>query len=132
VKAYNICMLIIFINAAAFLLGSLGVFPGIDHTSFGAISALLGQSQFAILVVAGLMSAGTAVFLGTKIISSQGVAYGTFAALFWTSFVISAGIIRGIPLPGMELIFPIFTVACTMIFLVALIQMPTGGMKSHE
>lgn len=87
----------------------------------------------AILGVTVAMIIGTALFLNSRAFSAQAVSYGTFTGIFWVSVASSTLILYSLAseFPGMEIVLAIFLMACTLTFAMALIQMPTGGQKSH-
>lgn len=92
--------------------------PGTD-ISFPGITALAG------------MIAVASSFIGSKVTSPSGVAITWFALLFWGSFSTAFIVLTQIPLPGLELFLTIFSLAALLIFSNAVIQMPTGGQRSH-
>ena len=85
--------------------------------------------------IAIIMLGATAVvpFVQGKFFSAEGVAYVVFALVFWGSFATTTLIF--IPMvnrfSGLAIFVSIFGIASALIFVIALVQMPTGGQKSH-
>ena len=84
-----------------------------------------------ISALAAAMAAATIIILNTKLITDRGIAMVAFTLIFWGSFITAIAVMTKTNIPGMELIYGIFFLASTLIFINALVQMPTGGQKSH-
>jgi len=146
-RAYNFCMLIIYINIGFAVVASLNVFGSeIESHTTGIISLsetiltakftipLIGVDVTAPMVLAGLMVTGSIlVYNTTPGPQPSGVAIGAFAIVFWGSLT-STGIIIGSftdDFPATGMFYAIFLLVSTLMFLMALIQMGSGGHKSH-
>lgn len=145
-RAYNIAMAQIFISCGFVVSAALGVFGNMSEYT-GIYQSLMvfadpwftiGPITFnGITAIAILMVGATTLVLNSRLFSSEGVAIGVFAAVFWGSFAISStifGALRdgdGNPFPGLLIFVGIYGIASALIFVIALVQMPTGGQKSH-
>lgn len=132
-KAYNMAMFVVFINAGFAIVDAFGIF-GSEISGmadiFGRLTWLTNPLVMATL--AGAMAAGTIVVLNSNVITDRGIAYVTFISTFWGSVILTGIVIFGkINIPGLELFYTIYCMACALIFVNALIQMSTGGQKSH-
>ena len=75
---------------------------------------------------------GTILILNSKPgPSSQGVSYGIFTIVFWGGITSTWGVLKGFDVPGIDFIYTMFVLIATLVFIMALIQMSTGGQKSH-
>ena len=130
-------MVVIFINAGFAIINQMGVFGDeIATRSTIFYNPLIQMFLNPIVVTAfsGLLVAATAIVLNTRVITDKGVAYGTFTALYFSSvFLTGMTIFANYDrfFPGVEIFYTIYVLACTVIFIIALVQMPTGGQKSH-
>ena len=137
-------MATIFINCGFPLAVVMGGFGNLEkhqglYTNLGWISKSfnIGIISFSggdlILVIAGLMVLGTALFLNSRAFSSQGVAIALFTGIFWIPFGTTSLIIRSVAkdFPGLNIIWSIYFLIAILIFAIAMIQLPTGGQKSH-
>ena len=138
-------MAMIFINCGFPLSIAMGGFGNLEkHTGIYNSLAWLTQPVFnigtiefsggnLILIIAGLMVVGTALFLNSRLFSSQGVAYALFAGIFWVPFGTTSAIILSIShdFPGLNILWIIFLLVSVLIFAMAMVQLPTGGQKTH-
>jgi len=138
-------MAMIFINCGFPLSIAMGGFGSIEkHTGIYDSITWLAKPLFkigiievsgsdVIIAIAVLMIIGTALFLNSRAFSSQGVAYATFAGIFWVPFLTSSTIILSIAndFPGLNILWLIFLLVSVLIFAMAMVQLPTGGQKSH-
>jgi hypothetical protein len=139
-KAYDYAMALIFINAGFAIVFSLDIF-GTGFSSQWSALTVFTDLEFTVpgttftfngvLALAGVIAIASATVLGTKVVSPAGIATGTFAAVFWGAFITAFITLTTIPLPGLNLWITIFTLSAVLIFVVALVQMQTGGQKSH-
>ena len=148
-RAFNLSCLMIFINCGFYIMISMGVFSGMDAPTH-AYSGIQGfiKSSFSIglisisgsdivIAIAILMIVGTALVLNSRVFSSQGVAFGVFTGVFWVSIGTTDVILMNIhdssgnPFPGLGIFVTIYTIAAFFIFVIALVQLATGGQKSH-
>ena len=81
--------------------------------------------------VAGVLAVAAAVlgFFGGQ--AASGVAIGGFAIVFWGSIVSTKIFLTSIATPEIDMFYNVFMLAATLIFIIALFQMTTGGQKSH-
>lgn len=136
----------IFINAGIYVTAAMNVFGDLSSVSgiFGSLSFLytpiiplpfnlpfFGASIEGLEMIWIAMAAGTIVILNSNAINDRGVAMIVFGVIFWGSIGITWEIIAKIDLPGVIMFYSIFTLAATLIFMMTLIQMPTGGQKSY-
>lgn len=140
-KGYNLSMAIIFINIAAVILAASNAFPGLmgpdaETESFlltlGREGLVIGGVEINILAIAIILMAATAVLLGSRGPSATGISIMMFAAIYWGSLLLCMDLISAIPLPGMGMYVSLFLTIAALIFIVTLIQMPTGGMKAYD
>ena len=140
-KAYNLAMILIFINIASILLISIGAFPGMVGPTDETESFILNLGnegvevlgvEINILGIAIILMGATAVLLGSRGPSASGIAIMMFAAVYWGSLLMCLDLISAIPLPEMGMYVSIFTTIAALIFIATLLQMPTGGMKSYD
>lgn len=141
-RAYNLGMGMIFINCGFAIVFSLDIFGSQFETHSAVWDALrvIATLEFAIpgtdisfpgIAGFAIAIAGASSFIGSKVVSTSGVAIVMFAVLFWGSFGLAFTVLTQIPLPGIGLFLTIFLVAALLIFSNAIIQMPTGGQRSH-
>ena len=143
-KAYDMAMIVIFINAGYAIMDQIGVFGNeisSRASTFGGFAWLsdpiitipgVNLAVTGILAISVAIALSTVVILNTNAINDRGLAIAIFAFVFYTSiFITGKTVFDNYNMPGLELFYTIYILACTMIFLVAVIQMPTGGMKSH-
>ncbi len=140
-RAYNISMLLIMINAAGILIISTGAFPGLIGPGGNAESLLLtlgregfgiGDVTVSVVAIAAILMTATAVLLGSRGPSASGIAIFTFAVIFWGSLLMMLDLLATIPLPGINTFLAIFATIAVLIFIATIVQMPTGGMKSFD
>ena len=138
-RAYNMAMATIFINAGIYVVGILGMFGSIGNDSFmdifttfaNPIITIAGVEVRGIDAIAGALAIGTIVFLNSNAVNDRGIAYTIFTVIFWGSFGIASVSLSEIALPGVEVFYTIYFLAACLIFIMALVQMPMGGQKSH-
>jgi hypothetical protein len=140
-KAYDIAMIWIFVCCAFPIIDAMGITGFSDYTAVYESLGWLTNPIFTIpglgLAVTGItalaiaFALATIIVLNTNMVTDRGLAMGVFAIIFWGSFTTAMTIMTKIPYPGMNLFYTIFFLASTLIFIISLIQMPTGGMQSH-
>lgn len=131
-RAYNMSMATIFVNCGFAVIGSIGVFNiGSEYTGiFNRLTYL--AHPLVVTALAGILAAATIVILNSNAVTDKGVAYTTFTTTFWGSFGIASLIFaKFTKYPGIEMFYIIYTIACALMFVIGLVQMPTGGQKSH-
>ena len=139
-RAFDLSMALICLNAGIYIANAIGCFGDMSDVT-GIFPQLLfltnpiiniaGIELKGIDIIAGALAGGTIVVVNTNAINDRGIAYTVFAVVFWGSFVISSVVLTKIPFPGIEMFYAVFFLISVMIFVIALIQMPTGGQKSH-
>ena len=145
-RAYNLAMSLIFINCGFAVAAVMGAFGSMsEYTGIYQELQILATPIISIgpIEVTGmtaitvLLIGATALVLNSRAFSSEGVAMGAFTVVFWGSVSISGAIFSkiqdgdGNPFPGIGVFLAIFLLVSTLIFVNALVQMPTGGQKSH-
>ena len=142
-KAYNLAMGFILINCGFALLGSMGdvFFEASAHS--GGLDFLTTLLTVDLVTIGGfsftgmhaftaLLLAGSFLVLNSKLgPESKGYAYVAFTVVFWGGFVSTYTIIDSIDVPGMSVISTLVFLIATLVFVMTLIQMPTGGQKSY-
>lgn len=139
-RAFDLSMALICFNAGIYITNAIGCF-GDMSTVTGIFPQLLfltdpiiniaGIELKGIDLIAGALAGGTIVIVNTNAINDRGIAYTAFAVVFWGSFIISSVVLTKIPFPGIEMFYTVFFLISILIFVIALIQMPTGGQKAH-
>lgn len=141
-KAYDLSMALICINAGIYVTSAMGVFgdlAGLDGV-FNTLSIFFNPlftipgtdySVRGIDALAGLLAGGTIVVLNTNLVNDRGISYGAFTVVFWTSFLMTSLVFNQINLPGISVFYVVFFLLSVMIFTMTLIQMPTGGQKNY-
>lgn len=131
-RAYNLAMALIFINAGFLVVMASGAFGGL----LDAYGANIPSMSFAqIGIVAGTIGAAAAVSVllrgGGQSVTSAAIS--TFSGIYWASNAASLTLLWNLSyaFPGLEIFMVIFFLAAILIFVNALIQIPTGGQKSH-
>lgn len=138
-KAYDLAMGLIFINAGIYIVATMNLFG--DLSSVGGIFESLSIFTDPLITVAGIpikgidaiaafLAGGTIVVYNSNAINDRGIAMIAFSAVFWGSFLLTSVVFNKINLPGIAEIYTVFLLAATLIFVMTLIQMPTGGQKS--
>ena len=143
-RAYNLAMFLIFINCGVMITAALGAFGDMNEYSAGVdtlntlanpVFKVGGVSITGIQSIALLMLGATAVvpIIRGKFFSAEGVAYVVFIIVFWGSFATTTLIFTPMVnrFPGLAIFVGIFGIASALIFVIALVQMPTGGQKTH-
>jgi len=140
-KAYDLSMALIFINAGIYITSAMGVFgdlAGLDSV-FSQLSIFynplfdipyIGYTVRGIDALAGLLAGGTIVVLNSNYITDRGISYGAFTLMFWGSFGTTSLVLNKINIPGITIFYTVFTIAAVFLFAITLVQMPTGGQKS--
>lgn len=141
-KAYDLAMTQIFISAGIYITALMDLFGDLSDVT-GTFSSLsifynpiftvpyLGYAVKGVDMIALVMALGTIVVANTNAIKDRGIAYIAFSAVFWGSFMITSVIINQIDFPGVTVFYSVYLLASTLIFVMTLIQMPTGGQKSY-
>lgn len=141
-KAYDLAMTQIFISAGIYITALMDLFGDLSDVT-GTFSSLsifynpiftvpyLGYVVKGVDMIALVMALGTIVVANTNAIKDRGIAYIAFSAVFWGSFMITSVIINQIDFPGVTVFYSVYLLASTLIFVMTLIQMPTGGQKSY-
>lgn len=140
-KAYNLAMGMIFFNAGLYLIstfnifGNMGgisgnVFPILDKLNTPLIT-VLGISITGMTAIAVALAAGTIVFLNSNLVNDRGIAYVMFGIIFWGSYILAVKCLDSMSFAGTGAFVLIYTLSAAAIFIIAYIQMPTGGMQSH-
>ena len=146
-KAYDLAMGLIFINAGIYLTAAMNLFGDLSDVTgiFAGLSFLydpfitlpnwipvIGDAPVrGIDAIATALCLSTIVVLNTNAINDRGVAYFIFSTIFWGSFLLTSVVINRLDFPGISIIYSIFFLASILIFIMTLVQMPTGGQKSY-
>ena len=141
-RAFDLSMALICFNAGIYITNAIGCFGDMSEVSeifpqllflTNPIINIVGIELKGIDIIAGALAVGTIVVVHTNItgFTDRGVAYTAFTVMFWGSFLISSAVLTKIPFPGIEMFYTVFFLISVMIFVIALIQMPTGGQKPH-
>lgn len=150
-RAYNMSMLLIFINAGFAILHQMNMFGNAVGKEIGERSqawfinfSLLSDPIITvpginlpitgILAIAITIAGGTIVVLNTNLITDRGISMVAFTVIFFGSiFIAGATIFANYDqwFPGIEIFYTIYVIACTLMYLVSIVQMSTGGMKAH-
>jgi len=122
-----------------------GINPGFDLSDSSADITTIGLGVLSIFSITGHAAVDMAFFTGALVLaagigwtvsqqSTQGVVYGLFGWMFWTSFKNTMTLFYNISLAseGVLFIILIFTMIVGVVFVVGLFQMVTGGWKSFE
>lgn len=142
-RAYNLSMLWIFICCGFGIIDTFDIFGSDFSKETGIFNSLKSLSTpiftvpgidldvTGISALAGAMALATIVILNTNIVTDRGIALAVFSLIFWGSFTTALVVMTKIDIPNMEFMYTIFLLASTLIFINALVQMPTGGQRSH-
>jgi len=133
----------IFANAGVFAVAQLGVFGPrvggigtfiISATTEGEIAGIpLDWIVGGTIVLAFIMLAATAKIAASNATTAQGITYVAFAGIFWVSFGSAFAIIATIPIAAINIIIiPIFFGINILVFIMALLQMASGGTKTYD
>lgn len=145
-RAYDMAMVLIFVNCAFALIA--GMAPqldilGSDATSgFGTLTVWFTGTWFTIAgieittmtALALAFAGGTIVVLNSNPVTDKGLASIAFTAVFWGSWGTTSLIISNLLNKydvGIGIFFVIFFIASTLIFINALVQLSTGGQQTH-
>jgi len=144
-RAYDLAMVLIFVNCAFALIAGmapqLNIIP--DSTEgFATISTWFTTELFSIAgigvntltLLARLFATGTIVVMNSNIVTDKGLSMTVFTATFWgswgtTNIIIDSLLNKYEVGPG--IFFTIFLIASILIFINALVQISTGGQQSH-
>jgi len=140
-KAYDLAMGLIFLNAGIYIVATMNLFGDLSGVAgtFEALTIfttpiinipLVGEAK-GIDLIAVAIAGGTVVFYNSNAINDRGIAVIAFSAVFWGSFLITSAVITKFDFPGITEFYAIFLLAATLIFVMTLVQMPTGGQKSY-
>lgn len=140
-KAYDLSMGLIFLNAGIYITASFGLFGDLSELAsiFDSLNFLytpmftLPGVDYAVKgidLIALALAGGTIVLLNSNAINDRGLSYIVFATIFWGSFVLTSLVFNKIDIPGFSVFYSVFLLAATLLFAITLIQMPTGGQKS--
>jgi hypothetical protein len=143
-RAYDMAMVLIFVNCAFMVISTMGIIevvPG-STAGFSTIAAWFATENFNIFgigistmtLLAIAFAAGTVVVLNSNPVTDKGLAMTTFTAVFWGSWLMTTSIIDNLLNDyrvGLGVFFLIFFIASTLIFINALVQISTGGQQSH-
>ena len=142
-RAFNLAMGTIFFNVGIYLTSLLGMFGNLGGASNSFMDLFLTFSTPVITIpyvdlpvrgidaIAFALALSTIVIFNSNAINDKGVAYTTFIVIFWGSFLMASASLSSINFPGFSIIYMIYFLASVLIFVMALVQMPTGGQKSH-
>lgn len=141
-RAYDMAMLLIFINCGFAIIAAMGIASPVSNQfdSIKILNALYiplfpvgGIDISGLTILAGLMAAGTVIIVGTNMITDRGIAMTLFTGVFWGSFTTASLTIMEILLkyPGFAIFWGIFLLGSTLLFIMALVQFPTGGQGGH-
>jgi len=133
-KAVDFAMSVIFINCGFAIVDAIGVF-GSDITGLAGIFQQLKWLTNPVVMggLAALFAAGTIILpFSARPGTDKGLAYITFIGIFWGSIILTGVVIFSrIDMPGIELFYTIYCIAAALVFVNALIQMASGGQKTH-
>jgi hypothetical protein len=143
VRAYDMAMVLIFVNCAFMVIVSMGIDVIPDSTTgFAQLATWFATTEFTIFgwgissmtIIAGLFAGATIVVLNSNPITDKGLSIVFFTGVFWGSWVMTSSIISSIfndYMAGLSIFFTIFFIASTLIFINALVQISTGGQQAH-
>ena len=130
-RAYNLAVLMIFVNMGFVLLDAFGVFPSMSTPGILA-SLQLVFNPVVIIALSTVMVIGTTVFANAGIPTDRGIAYKYMTLLFWGSFALTSVVLSQFyVIPGFGLFYLMYSMACSIIFIIGLIQMSTGGQRMN-
>ncbi len=140
-NAYELSMVWILSCCGFVIIDAFGI-PGFsDYTGvYSSLSWLMnpvftipgiGLGVTGIMALAIAMALATIIVLNSNFVTDRGMAIAIFALVFWGSFTAAIVVMTKIEFPGVEVFYGIFFLISTLVFVIGLIQMPTGGMKSH-
>jgi len=150
-RAYNLAMMMIFINAGMSLVVGLDVFgPAVAQIETDAFSSILNQVLFGTMTVGGFSFSGVLVLAGALVTAAglsaiaslrgggsaqtmSAASIMAFIGLFFASILLSYGVFTNIAssFPGLDTFVNVYLLFQTVVFAYALIQMTTGGQKAH-
>jgi len=132
-RAVDFAMSVIFINCGFAIVDAIGVF-GSDISRLSGVFQQLSWLTHPVVMgaLATLFAGGTIVLMNSNAVTDKGIAYTTFIGIFWGSVILTGAVVFSkTDLPGMELFYTIYCIAAALIFVNALVQMSTGGQRSH-
>lgn len=142
-NAYDMAMILIFINCGFMIVVSMGVDIIPDSTDgFVQLMNWFATGTFTVFgiqvssmtAVAAVFAGATIVVLNSNPITDKGLSIIMFTAVFWGSLITTSAIIGAILNDyrvGLGVFYTIFFIAATLIFINALVQISTGGQQSH-
>jgi hypothetical protein len=141
-KAYDLAMGLIFINAGIYITAMMNLFGDLSDVTgiFSSLSIFytpiltvpyIDYPLKGIDAIAIALALGTIVVANTNAIQDRGIAYIAFSTVFWGSFLMTSVVINKIDFPGISVFYSVFFLASSLIFVMTLIQMPTGGQRSY-
>ena len=130
-RAYNLAVLMIFINMGFVLLDAFGVFPSMSTPGIlGALQLVFNPAV--VLVISAFMVLGTTVFANAGVPTDRGIAYKYMTLLFWSSFALTGVVLSQFyVIPGFSIFYMMYSMACSIIFIIGLIQMGSGGQRMN-
>lgn len=134
-KAYNIAMFCIFVNAATLIVTMLGIFPAFSLTQNAFYGWFINTmtSPIATVFVYALVGASAVLgILGGA--SPSGLSIGQFSIIFWGSLAVTMPFFVDIALhfPFLSVFLSIFALVQILAFYMTYIQMTTsGGQQSY-
>lgn len=134
-RAVDFAMGVVFINFGFAIVDVIGVF-GSDISSLAStFQGLVWLTHPVVMaVLATTFALGTIVVLNSNAINDRGIAYTTFIGFFWGSVILTGIVIigrMGDKIPGIQIFYTIYCIIAALVFINALVQMSTGGQKTH-
>lgn len=138
-KAYDISMVMICLCAGIYIVDLIGFFGSVSGSDIfpllmifnNPIITISGVSIRGVDLIAGAIASATIVILNSNAINDRGVAVIVYSAMFWGSWGISSNVILKIGVPGISMFWGVLSIIAVFIFIISLVQIPTGGMRSH-
>lgn len=141
-RAYDMAMTLIFVNCGFAIIAAMGIASPVSNQlgALNIINALYiplfsvgGIDISGLTILAVAMAAGTVIIVGTNMVTDRGIAMTLFTAVFWGSFTTASLTIMEIlfKYSGFAIFWGIFLLGSTLIFIMALVQFPTGGQGAH-
>ena len=147
-KAYHILMFLFIFNMFLWVLTSVGVYVNFassyasedfqdvtQNKNPNLVDAFFGNFGFlSVVTLAGTLAGASIIGLVVAKQAPQGIVYGAFTWLFWTSYIRCMNVFYNISkdIPGGIPILGLITVIVAIIFIVGLEQMVTGGWSTYE
>jgi hypothetical protein len=143
-RAYNLVMLMVLINAGMMLVVAMGMFGPLMEPTDSGWNVLIGVMTASFNVggrsVTGIEALSAAIVVFTMIgmipgvnVTASGAGIAAFTFLFFSSLLITIGLFTTLSesIPGLDIFISIYSLIHFFIFAYALIQMTTGGAKSN-